>query len=212
MLSSAALLVGLVITQVGSDPDAAPTPTEALRTESLPSESLPLAPSPNAPSPNTPGSQGPDGAEEIAPLEQRASVSRHVRGLPAWGWNNPADGWYPSTRKMEPYLMPHFGRIVKPYYSPRHWWCSPGDMVQHLAYYPTLHSYYYARPYHPMQLPHHAGVADSHGTDPRNPYDNRIFEKVYASLKEEKALRGDVDTSEGVENGEGEELVAPPEQ
>jgi hypothetical protein len=59
---------------------------------------------------------------------------------------------------------------------------SPGDMVLHMPFFGTTHGYYYFRPYHVMHVFSQQELATRWGGDPRNPYDNRMFERVYQQM------------------------------
>ena len=59
-------------------------------------------------------------------------------------------------------------------------------MPQHHAYYPAMHGYYYFRPYHPLHIEQHAQRVAGYGDDPRNPYANEIFARVYENYKAER--------------------------
>ena len=55
-----------------------------------------------------------------------------------------------------------------------------GDMPPHYAYPPANHGYYYFRPYNYISILDHQQRALSMGGDPRAPYANKVFERVYA--------------------------------
>lgn len=59
------------------------------------------------------------------------------------------------------------------------WLCTTGDMPQHVPYQAEGRGYYYFRPYHVMHVFAQQEMATRWGADPRNPYDNRFFEKFY---------------------------------
>ena len=59
---------------------------------------------------------------------------------------------------------------------------SPGDMVQHMPHFGTTHGYYYFRPYHVMHVFSQQELATRWGGDPRNPYDNTMFQTVYQQM------------------------------
>jgi hypothetical protein len=61
----------------------------------------------------------------------------------------------------------------------RKWHCGTCAMPPHYAYFPQMHGYYYFRPYHPSHVALHRDMARQWGGDPRNPYDNAIFQQVY---------------------------------
>lgn len=56
----------------------------------------------------------------------------------------------------------------------------------HYAYFPCDHGYYYFHPYNVSHIPLHQSIATSWGIDPRNPYSNEIFQKVYAQYEAEQ--------------------------
>jgi len=53
------------------------------------------------------------------------------------------------------------------------------DMIQHYPYFPKNHGYYYYRPYNHIHVLEHQYQALSLGGDPRAPYLNQMFEKIY---------------------------------
>ena len=56
------------------------------------------------------------------------------------------------------------------------------DMPQHIPYYPPCHENYYFRPYSVAQLARQQEIVSSWGGDPRNPYSNAIFQRVYDEM------------------------------
>ena len=67
------------------------------------------------------------------------------------------------------------------------WWCcnriracaqSACTMPPHYAYFPSMHGYYYFRPYHSSHLTQQQALAAEWGEDPRNPYANRLFQQL----------------------------------
>lgn len=56
-------------------------------------------------------------------------------------------------------------------------------LVQHHAYYPPMHGYYYFHPYHHEHVPMQQAFASSFGLDPRNPYSNDFFKAIYAEYR-----------------------------
>lgn len=61
-----------------------------------------------------------------------------------------------------------------------HWvWNSTGDMPQHMPYFPHAHGYYYFRPYNVVHGLQQQQMAARWGGDARDPYDIRLFEKIY---------------------------------
>ena len=59
-------------------------------------------------------------------------------------------------------------------------------MAQRLEYWPTEHGYYYFRPYNLVHVRDQREIARSWGEDPRNPYDHKVFDRVYDALKAER--------------------------
>jgi hypothetical protein len=59
---------------------------------------------------------------------------------------------------------------------------STGDMVQHMPFFGTTHGYYYFRPYHVMHVFSQQELATRWGGDPRNPYDNTQFQRIYEQM------------------------------
>ena len=49
----------------------------------------------------------------------------------------------------------------------------------YVPYHPELHGNYYFRPYHQGHVLRHQEIAKGWGMDPRNPYSNEIFKKIY---------------------------------
>jgi hypothetical protein len=66
------------------------------------------------------------------------------------------------------------------------WWCPHCTMSQRIEYWPSEHGYYYFRPYHMSHVVQQREIARSWGEDPRNPYDHKVFERVYAALQAER--------------------------
>ena len=54
-----------------------------------------------------------------------------------------------------------------------------GDLVQHMPYCAAGKGYYYFRPYHVMHVFAQQEMVTRWGGDPRNPYDNTLFGRVY---------------------------------
>ncbi|MCE9604793.1 MAG: hypothetical protein K8U03_07825 [Planctomycetia bacterium] len=57
-----------------------------------------------------------------------------------------------------------------------------GDLVQHMPFFGTTHGYYYFRPYHVMHVFSQQELATRWGGDPRNPYDNTMFQRTYEAM------------------------------
>ncbi|MGC3966114.1 MAG: hypothetical protein QM775_01705 [Pirellulales bacterium] len=51
-----------------------------------------------------------------------------------------------------------------------------------MPHFGTTHGYYYFRPYHVMHVFSQQELATRWGGDPRNPYDNTMFQSVYQQL------------------------------
>jgi len=56
-------------------------------------------------------------------------------------------------------------------------------MFQHYPYYPSMHGYYYFRPYHQSHLARQQAFVMRFGGDPRHPYANEVFGQVYAAYR-----------------------------
>ncbi len=67
--------------------------------------------------------------------------------------------------------------------------CEDGTCTMHprYPYFPPLHGYYYFRPYHFLHVIEHQFAVDDWGGDPRNPYANTIFQRVYAEYRADRA-------------------------
>jgi hypothetical protein len=63
------------------------------------------------------------------------------------------------------------------------WWHSDCDMYPHYPYFPSLHGNYYFRPYGLEQLRRQQQFVASWGGDPRDPYANTVFRRVYQETK-----------------------------
>jgi hypothetical protein len=61
------------------------------------------------------------------------------------------------------------------------------DMPPHTPYLPELHGYYYFRPYNYTHVAEHQAFVKGFGADPRNPYSDGIFKKVYEQLGADEA-------------------------
>lgn len=57
--------------------------------------------------------------------------------------------------------------------------CLGCSLPQHLPYMPTLHGYYYFRPYNAIQVVRHQEFVSRFGGDTRNPYSNAFFKQIY---------------------------------
>jgi hypothetical protein len=61
-----------------------------------------------------------------------------------------------------------------------HCWC---NMPQHHFYYPAMHGYYYFRPYHHSHISLHQHRVAGWGGNPKNPYANEVFQRVYEEYR-----------------------------
>ena len=66
--------------------------------------------------------------------------------------------------------------------------CEACYMPQHYPYYPAMRGYYYFHPYHPMHIARQQALAISWGEDPRHPYTNELFKRVYADMAKQGIL------------------------
>lgn len=66
--------------------------------------------------------------------------------------------------------------FTRPWWS---WWKTPCDRVPHNAYPPVVPGSYYFRPYSVIQLRENQADVMLWGGDPRNPYSNELFQRVY---------------------------------
>lgn len=57
------------------------------------------------------------------------------------------------------------------------------DMPPRYPYFPSMHGYYYFRPYNHMHVMEQQAVVIGWGGDARNPYGNEIFKEVYAEYR-----------------------------
>jgi hypothetical protein len=130
-------------------------------------------------------------------------------------WQEYAPGW-PTCQLSDcpAHSDPHatfdvHGAVGKDPWCWCHWWCSPCDLSHHLPYYPPAHGYYYFRPYNLANLRAQQEVVVSWGGDPRNPYSNEIFQRVYAELEAEgislETLPDPETEQQEAEEGEAEE-------
>ena len=61
-------------------------------------------------------------------------------------------------------------------------------MHPHYAYFPSMHGYYYFRPYHHSHVRLQQQTVAGWGGDVRNPYSNEIFQRVYAEYRADKGV------------------------
>ena len=75
------------------------------------------------------------------------------------------------------------------------WWCSNRfrasshsacSMPPHYPYFPSMHGYYYFRPYHHSHLAEQQNLAAQWGEDPRMPYANVMLKQVREAYKKER--------------------------
>ena len=52
-------------------------------------------------------------------------------------------------------------------------------MPQHMPYFPNAHGYYYFHTYNLIHTQQQQEMVSRWGLDPRNPQDNRFFERIY---------------------------------
>ena len=69
------------------------------------------------------------------------------------------------------------------------WFHGTCDMPQHHAYFPPMHGYYYFRPYHPGHVSRQQQFMTQFGGDPRHPYANRLFKKIYAEYEADRQAK-----------------------
>ncbi len=67
------------------------------------------------------------------------------------------------------------------------WFCGTCDMPPHYPYCPPMHGYYYFRPYNYLHVARQQLFVASWGDDPRAPYKNEIFRRVYTEYKADHA-------------------------
>jgi hypothetical protein len=61
--------------------------------------------------------------------------------------------------------------------------CVYCEEIQHYDYYPALHGNYYFAPYNAIKVPFQQVFAAKYGGDPRDPYADGVFQKVYAAYR-----------------------------
>jgi hypothetical protein len=66
------------------------------------------------------------------------------------------------------------------------WAQSACSMFPHYPYFPSMHGYYYFRPYHHSHIVQQQQTVAGWGGDSRNPYANEIFQTVYAQYMAEQ--------------------------
>lgn len=75
------------------------------------------------------------------------------------------------------------------------WWCSHRfracshsacSMPPHYPYFPSMHGYYYFRPYHHSHLVEQQNLAAQWGEDPRKPYANMVLKQVREAYEKER--------------------------
>jgi hypothetical protein len=59
--------------------------------------------------------------------------------------------------------------------------CVYCNEIQHYDYYPAMHGYYYFAPYNAIQVPFQQAFVARFGGDPRAPYADGVFQRVYAA-------------------------------
>lgn len=76
--------------------------------------------------------------------------------------------------------------------SPFHdWVCPRCNMSQRFPYWPQYHGNYYFRPYHMQRVIEQRQIATSWGEDPRNPYGNLVFDRVYEQMRADEAAQAE---------------------
>ena len=61
--------------------------------------------------------------------------------------------------------------------------CVYCEEIQHYDYYPALHGNYYFAPYNAIKVPFQQAFVTRYGGDPRAPYADGVFQKVYAAYR-----------------------------
>jgi len=61
--------------------------------------------------------------------------------------------------------------------------CIYCEEIQHYDYYPALHGNYYFAPYNAIKVPFQQAFVARYGGDPRAPYADGVFQKVYAAYR-----------------------------
>jgi hypothetical protein len=84
------------------------------------------------------------------------------------------------------------------------------NMAQHYMYYPTEHGYYYFIPYNYTTIRRHQQAVMRWGGDPRNPYDNTIFEGIYDGLEPDEDDEQEDDQTPEVETTPPAAPATPP--
>jgi len=165
MLSSCAMVLALAATA------AQPVPLE---TQTLPEgEVTQQAPS-NEGATDFPPQLVPDGMPLESELEE---VEQYVEGPPIEYVGPPMSDWRAWPKKHE---------VIGPFHYQALKWFSSYDMPQHLSYYPPAKGYYYFRPYHFLHYQQQASFVTRFGGDPRLPYANEIFDRVYEQYEMER--------------------------
>jgi ribosomal protein L37AE/L43A len=87
---------------------------------------------------------------------------------------------------------PHCGQRHHHKGTPLHdWLCPPCNLTQRYPYYPKDHGHYYFRPYHMQRVQEQQAIAVTWGEDPRNPYGQLVFERVYDQIRAEQAAKAE---------------------
>jgi hypothetical protein len=128
---------------------------------------------------------GPPGAPGPANVAVRGSWENTPAGMAYPGVAPAFDGMYGNPD------CPHCWHRG-PYGTPCHdWLISPCNMSQHYPYWPKDHGYYYFRPYHMARVCQQRDIAEGWGEDPRNPYDHKVFDRVYEAIAAEAAANAE---------------------
>jgi hypothetical protein len=64
-------------------------------------------------------------------------------------------------------------------------------MSQRYPYWPQYHGNYYFRPYHMQRVIEQRQIATSWGEDPRNPYGNLVFDRIYEQMQADEAANAE---------------------
>ena len=106
----------------------------------------------------------------VPPSDTSSGVTTGDCGSGGCGAGGCGNGQYP-------YGPTNRTALLRGWYVP--FWHSTGDMPQHNPYFPNAHGYYYFRPYNVVHVLQQQEMVGRWGLDPRNPMDNRFFERIY---------------------------------
>jgi hypothetical protein len=85
------------------------------------------------------------------------------------------------------------------------------NMPQHHMYFPQSHGYYYFRPYNHAHIRRQQDAVTRWGGDPRNPYDNTIFQAMYLETPDAIGERAVSDVDSRAEEAEAPMQPTPAE-